>query len=78
MGQRIHRFPFFNREADEQGFQTCVAVATLDGVTKSFKVTDPWPFKQNTGVRSHGGSRWDFLSGAGAGVTSEPGIPFHR
>ena len=50
-----------NREGDEQTFQRCGTVSTPDKAINSFKMTDPWPFKQNPGVESRGRSRRNIL-----------------
>lgn len=44
----------------------CVIMAALVRASKSFEMTEPWLFKQNSGMQSQGRSRWNILSGTGA------------
>ena len=60
---------FTKSGTDERGFQRYVTVVTPGRAVRSFKMTDPWPFNQNTRVRSRGRS--------GARLCLEPYPPRH-
>ena len=44
----------------------CIIMAARVRASKSFEMTDPWLFKQNSDVQNQGRSRWNILSGTGA------------
>ena len=62
-GQRLHPFYEIGKLMSE-AFR-CITVAILERAIKGFEMGDPWPFKQNPGVRSRGRSRWNVLPGTG-------------